>query len=85
MVKIENNLILLCNNFWYLEATTEKNRGSEFDMANRVRSEWAKWRQAIGSSCDHQVPLGLKRQFYKTTVRPAIYDAQICDAYDSYK
>lgn len=44
-------------------------------MAHRVRAKSAKRRQTRGSSSDHHVPLQLKVHFYKTTVRPAIYDA----------
>ena len=34
---------------------------------------WLKWRSAIEVLCDHNMPLCLKRKFYRTILRPLLY------------
>lgn len=56
----------------YQESIVRKNGGIWEDVANKIKCGWMKWREAITVLCDNKVSLKIKRNLYKTIVKPAM-------------
>ena len=54
------------------------------DVNNRIQAGWLKWRSATGVLCDRNIPLWLKRKFYRTAIRPALLCGTECWAIKRY-
>ena len=54
------------------------------DVNNRIQAGWLKWRSATGVLCDRNIPLLLKRKFYRTAIRSALLYGTECWAIKRY-
>lgn len=60
----------------------EQNRNPMEDIANKINTTFAKWRQASGFLRDHQVSFRLKEQFHKMALAPALlYETGVLKRY----
>ncbi|GJT23386.1 hypothetical protein Tco_0893323 [Tanacetum coccineum] len=58
--------------FRYLGSMMHKSRRIDEDVTHRIKATWLKWRAATGVLCDRNIPLKLKRKFYRVDIRPAM-------------
>ena len=47
-------------------------------MNNRLEAAWAKWRKVSGVMCDKKMPMKLKDNIYKPTVKSAMIYGSEC-------
>jgi len=43
-----------------------------------IQAGWLKWRSATGVLCDRNIPLWVKKKFYRTAIRPALLYGTEC-------
>jgi hypothetical protein len=72
-VKLDGEEILRSECFRYFESIIHKDEEIEEDVNYRIRVGWMKWRSALGVFCDRRIPIKLKGDFYKTTIKLAMF------------
>jgi hypothetical protein len=68
-VILDGSVIPMDDCFLYLRSIIQKDRKLDSDVAHRVRAGWLKWKDVTGILCDRNIPLYLKKKFYRTAVR----------------
>ena len=61
----------------YLGTSIEEEGGMATEITKRVGAGWMNWNKCSGVLCDKRMPVKLKREVYRTVVRPAmLYGAE---------
>ncbi|KAI0497081.1 hypothetical protein KFK09_023409 [Dendrobium nobile] len=77
IVTLRDQVINKSTRFRYLGSVVQSDGEIDEDIISRIHVGWLKWRNASGLLCDRNVPLKLKKKFYKMVVRPAmLYGAE---------
>jgi len=63
----------MSNHFKYLGSIVQKDEKINSDVNHRIQADWLKWKSATGVLCDRNIPLWLKRKFYRIAIRPALF------------
>jgi len=67
----------MSSHFKYLGSIIQNDWESNSDVNHRIQAGWLKWRSATGVLCDRNIPLWLKKKFYRTAIRLALlYDTE---------
>ncbi|KAM2568845.1 hypothetical protein TB2_009032 [Malus domestica] len=56
----------------YLESILQKNRKLDRNLNHRIQAGWMKWKSASVLLCGCRMPLKLKGEFYRTSIRPSM-------------
>jgi len=76
-VKVGDHIIPQVARFKYLGSIVQNDGEIKAYVNHCIQAGWLKWRRASGVLCDKKVPLRLKGNFYRTTVRPTmLYDPE---------
>jgi len=68
----------MSNHFKYLGSIIQKDGEINSDVNYKIKAGWLKWRSATGVLYDRNIPLWLKRKFYRIAIRPALlYDTEL--------
>ena len=66
------------NVFKYLGSIIQKYGEIDGDVNHRIKARWLQWRSATGVLCDRNMPMSLKKKFYRKTVRPSLLYGTEC-------
>ena len=72
IIKLDGQNIPRSERFKYLESIIQCDGNIDGDVNHRIRVGWLKWRSVSGILCDRTMSLHLKRNFYRTAVRPTL-------------
>ena len=76
-INIQGENVERVNTFKYIGATLAENGDLDAEMTHRIQSGWKYWKRVSGILCDRIIHLIVKRNVYKTVVRPAmLYGAE---------
>jgi len=72
IIRLDGQKILMSSHFKYLGSIIQKDGEINSEVNHKIQAGWLKWRSATGVLCDRNIPLWLKRKFYRTSIRPAL-------------
>nr|GEW47924.1 hypothetical protein [Tanacetum cinerariifolium] len=75
---IKDNILQPKESFRYLGSMIHKSRRIDKDVSHGIKSTWLKWRAATKVICDRNIPLNLKRKFYRVAIRPSMLYGSEC-------
>ena len=78
IITLDGQQIPVTEFFKYLESIIQKDREIDGDVNHRIKVGWFKWRNATGVLCDRNMPMNLKKKFYRKTVRPSLLYGTEC-------
>ena len=68
-IMLQGQVLPKATRFKYLGSFLDSEGGNDYDITNRIKQGWLKWRQVTAVTCDSRMPLKLKGKVYKTVVR----------------
>ena len=71
-VKILGEELHRVHRFKYPSASVEETGGMTTEISQRVSAAWGNWKRCSGVLYNRRMPVNLKRNVYKTVVRPAL-------------
>ena len=78
VITLDGQQIPVTECFKYLGSIIQKDGEIDGDVNHRIKVGWLKWRSESRVLCDRNMPLNLKRKFYRTTIRPTLLYGTKC-------
>nr|GEU64172.1 ataxia telangiectasia mutated family protein [Tanacetum cinerariifolium] len=77
-IRIGDKILQPKESFRYLGSMIHKSGRIDEDVSHRIKTAWLKWRATTGVICDRNIPLKLKRKFYRVAIRPSMLYGSEC-------